>query len=248
MSIENSWQSRWMAMIRKLRIITDAEQERQFLAELGSVNSPVVVGFLNAHAMNLLAGDRTFFDALFDADILLRDGSGMAMLYRQVGLAPGLNMNGTDLIPKILHLFHGKRVALWGTQEPFLTAATTQCANQFGVELVSRHHGFDPVDSYVQLAVSTQPDLIVLGMGMPKQEQVAAAIRQVGKPKPVVIVCGGAILDFLGGKVTRAPSWARDLGLEWLYRLLLEPKRLFKRYVVGNPVFLFRVLSLHKMK
>jgi exopolysaccharide biosynthesis WecB/TagA/CpsF family protein len=55
-----------------------------------------------------------------------------------------------------------------------------------------------------------------------------------------VIVCGGAILDFLGGGATRAPAWMRRLGIEWLYRLAREPRRLFKRYVLGNPLFLSR--------
>jgi Teichoic acid biosynthesis proteins len=55
-------------------------------------------------------------------------------------------------------------------------------------------------------------------------------------------VCGGAILDFLGGKVSRAPEWLRRLGGEWLYRLLREPKRLFIALCVGNPLFLVRTL------
>jgi len=90
------------------------------------------------------------------------------------------------------------------------------------------------------LAREQQPELIVLGMGMPKQEAVAAELAVTGGP--CLIVCGGAILDFLGGKVSRAPEWLRRLGGEWLYRLLREPKRLFMRYVVGNPLFLLRTL------
>ncbi|MEX5624238.1 WecB/TagA/CpsF family glycosyltransferase, partial [Pseudomonas syringae] len=61
-----------------------------------------------------------------------------------------------------------------------------------------------------------------------------------------LIVCGGAILDFLGGKASRAPQWLRHLGGEWAYRLLREPKRLFMRYVVGNPLFLLRTLLCRK--
>jgi len=61
---------------------------------------------------------------------------------------------------------------------------------------------------------------------------------------PCLIVCGGAIIDFLGGKMPRAPRWMRRAGLEWAFRLGLEPRRLFRRYVIGNPVFLARTLSL----
>ena len=73
---------------------------------------------------------------------------------------------------------------------------------------------------------------------MPKQEAVAARLAASGVP--CLIVCGGAILDFLGGKVARAPGWLRRLGGEWVFRLVKEPRRLFMRYVVGNPMFLLR--------
>jgi N-acetylglucosaminyldiphosphoundecaprenol N-acetyl-beta-D-mannosaminyltransferase len=64
---------------------------------------------------------------------------------------------------------------------------------------------------------------------------------------PCVIVCGGAIIDFLGGKTARAPGWMRRFGLEWAFRLACEPRRLFHRYVMGNPVFVSRALKLMAM-
>jgi len=108
----------------------------------------------------------------------------------------------------------------------------------FGVAPVSLHDGFAEVHTYLELARDLQPELIVLGMGMPKQELVASQLAASGVP--CVIVCGGAILDFLGGKVARAPQWMRRLGGEWIFRLMKEPKRLFMRYVVGNPIFIWR--------
>ena len=65
-----------------------------------------------------------------------------------------------------------------------------------------------------------------------------------GRGLPCLIVCGGAIIDLMGGKTSRATGWMRGTGLEWIYRLALEPKRLFHRYVIGNPVFLARALAL----
>jgi exopolysaccharide biosynthesis WecB/TagA/CpsF family protein len=110
---------------------------------------------------------------------------------------------------------------------------------------VETTHGFLDVTDYVKLAAAHRPELIVLGMGMPKQEEVACMLRAaVGYP--CLIVCGGAIIDFMGGKTSRAPAWMRSTGLEWAYRLMLEPKRLFHRYVVGNPVFIARSLALAK--
>lgn len=240
---ELCWRERWLRILARISVIRSSEDESNLLTRLQGAEAPVVIGFVNAHAMNSMVGNGPFFSALAGADILLRDGSGMSMLYRSRGLEPGLNMNGTDLIPKMLAAFRGRRVAFWGTEEPYLSCAVQRCADAYGVVPVAVHHGFDEMAVYLDQVRVKQPELIVLGMGMPKQELLADAIRKAGIP--AVIVCGGAIIDFLGGKVARAPTWMRRLGCEWLYRLLLEPRRLFRRYVMGNPVFLGRLALLY---
>lgn len=237
-------QDSWKTIIGKLRVVSDPRDEQQLIETLSAPEAPTVLGFVNAHAMNLVAGDAGYYKALSAADVLLRDGVGMAILLRRVGLDPGLNMNGTDFIPKLLAAFRGRRVAFWGTEEPFLAQAVQLGEARFGIQIASIHHGFAEVDTYIGLARQIQPELIVLGMGMPKQEAVAARLASSGTP--CLIVCGGAILDFLGGKVTRAPQWVRRLRCEWVFRLMSEPKRLFVRYVVGNPMFLLRTLLCTK--
>lgn len=235
-----TWQHNWQTIIQKLRVVSDAGDEQRLIDALSKTESTTVLGFVNAHAMNLVAGNTDYYNALSTADVLLRDGSGMAILFRRFGLEPGLNMNGTDFIPKLLAAFKGRRVAFWGTEEPFLANAVQRSEAVFAVNVVSAYHGFAEVDAYINLARQLQPELVVLGMGMPKQEAVAARLAASGVP--CLVVCGGAILDFLGGKVTRAPQWVRRLGCEWVFRLIGEPKRLFSRYVVGNPMFLLRTL------
>ncbi|MCP1501152.1 exopolysaccharide biosynthesis WecB/TagA/CpsF family protein [Pseudomonas migulae] len=236
----SSWQHRWQTITRKLRVVSDVDDEQRLIEVLSRPDATTVLGFANAHAMNLVAINTDYHTALLSADVLLRDGSGLAILFRRLGLEPGLNMNGTDFIPKLLAAYKGRRVAFWGTEEPFLTNAVRQSEAQFAVNVVSAHHGFAPVDTYIDLAREFQPELVVLGMGMPKQEAVAARLADSGVP--CLVVCGGAILDFLGGKVTRAPQWVRRIGCEWVFRLITEPKRLFRRYVMGNPLFLLRTL------
>lgn len=238
------WQKRWNTLVGKLDVVPDAAAAQQLLDRLATPQVPTVLGFVNAHAMNLVVRDGAYHQALSAADVLLRDGSGMAILYRRLGLEPGLNMNGTDFIPRLMAAYRGRRVAFWGTRQPYLDQAAQRSAALYGVLPVSVHDGFASVDSYLQLAREVQPELIVLGMGMPRQEAVAARLAATGGP--CLIVCGGAILDFLGGKVNRAPEWLRRLGGEWLYRLWREPKRLFMRYVVGNPLFLLRTLRYRR--
>ena len=129
-------------------------------------------------------------------------------------------------------------------EEPYLARAQALVVSQIAPRskcVVA--HGFLDTPRYVRLAAAHRPHVIVLGMGMPRQEEVAAVLR-AALGYPCLIICGGAIIDFLGGKTSRAPAWMRGAGLEWLYRLCLEPRRLFRRYVVGNPLFLSRALSL----
>lgn len=239
-----AWLERWPLLLAKVKRMESQAQVCDLLARLAQSAAPGVLAFANAHALNLAARDRSFFEALMGADVLLRDGSGMALLFKLQGLLPGLNLNGTDLIPTLLRQFDGRPAALLGTQDPFLQCAFDRIQTEWmpSSELV-RAHGFHTVDLYVSLAQAQQSALIVLGMGMPRQEEVALALR-AQLTHPCLIVCGGAILDFLGGKTARAPAWMQRSGTEWMYRLACEPRRLFRRYVLGNPVFVWRALQL----
>ena len=230
-------------MTEKIQRVDTLDEEKDLLRRICSPTRSVVVAFANAHAMNCVAQSQSFFDALHTADWVLRDGSGVATLFKLLGRNAGRNLNGTDLIPRIVELFDGRSIALFGTQEPYLyrgMVAARQYAPQSHFVYV---HGFLGLHDYLSLAISHRPELIVLGMGMPKQEAVAVALRsKLGFP--CTIICGGAIIDFLAGRTTRAPQWMRRAGMEWLYRLAKEPRRLSHRYVVGNPVFLMRALWL----
>jgi N-acetylglucosaminyldiphosphoundecaprenol N-acetyl-beta-D-mannosaminyltransferase len=238
------WRQRWHCLVHKIERVQTRAQAQQLVAALGQPERPFVLAFANAHAMNSLVKSAPFFNALHSADMVLRDGSGMAALFKLLGLHPGLNLNGTDLIPQLIRLFDGRCIAFFGTQEPHLQRAVQAGEREFAPRsrFVSAH-GFHDTGVYLGMALLHKPALFVLGMGMPRQEEVAAALRAT-VAFPCLIVCGGAIIDFLGGKTPRAPLWLRERGLEWVYRLAIEPRRLFQRYVIGNPLFLSRALRL----
>ena len=242
------WLPRWNDLVRAIARVNSSRGERQLLDWLADPpQEPVMVAFANAHAMNSAATSRRLFEALMCADVVLRDGIGMALLMTLLNQRPGLNLNGTDLIPKIMRRHAGQTIALFGTQDPWLSQARQAVSRRIapGSACVAAH-GFHDTAAYVRLAAMHRPRLIVLGMGMPRQEEVAVVLR-AALGYPCVIVCGGAIIDFLGGKTSRAPGWMRRFGLEWAYRLACEPRRLFHRYVMGNPVFVSRALKLMAM-
>jgi N-acetylglucosaminyldiphosphoundecaprenol N-acetyl-beta-D-mannosaminyltransferase len=238
------WRSRWQLLLEKIERVQGPSEGQALLAELSYPRAPSVLAFANAHAMNSMAVSASFFDAMNSADRVLRDGSGMATLFKLLRMEPGLNLNGTDLIPRLIRAFDGRGIALFGTRDPWLENASQHVRKELAPHSTVIHaDGFLDAGAYAALAVEHRPALIVLGMGMPRQEEVAAGLRAV-LGYPCLIVCGGAIIDFLGGKTPRAPLWIRRAGMEWVFRLALEPRRLFQRYVIGNPLFLSRALRL----
>ncbi len=231
-------------MIKKIRRILDEKELSVVFSHLkpSEITKPVTIAFINAHALNTCHVNHEFLQNLIESDYVFRDGSGMKILFKMLRREPGLNLNGTDLIPRLMELYSGKNSALLGTREPYIRKAASAAAKK-GINPVLLMDGFREDKEYLEAVRRHRPFLIVLGMGMPKQERIASLLAR-NLNYPCLIICGGAILDFMGGKVSRAPLPFRKLGMEWLYRLGKEPRRLFRRYAIGNFLFLFRSFHL----
>ncbi|MEI7785438.1 MAG: WecB/TagA/CpsF family glycosyltransferase [Betaproteobacteria bacterium] len=240
--------SAWVPILERLQPVHSEIAARALLRRLAKsarqARKPRVLAFVNAHALNLAAESAAFARALSTADVLLRDGAGLALLLRRCGRPAGVNMNGTDFIPQLLRACDGLPVSVLGTREPYLERGLTRMQRDFvprsavwGVD------GFQPSTTYLHLLRERRPSLVLLAMGMPRQEELAQWLRS-HLDHGCLLVCGGAIVDFLAGRTRRAPALLQRLGMEWLWRLSQEPVRLFKRYVIGNPLFLWRTWQL----
>tara|TARA_R110001583_G_scaffold182521_1_gene340539 strand:- start:14476 stop:15243 length:768 start_codon:yes stop_codon:yes gene_type:complete len=227
--------------------IVPSEKDKMSLVQtLKACAKPTTLAFVNAHAFNLCWTSTDTRQAFKAADIVLRDGKGLEILFQKAGKDPGLNMNGTDFIPNFLNICPTKRLAVYGTKEPWLSKACDRF-NEEGKTVVSRLDGFQSLEAYIEDIRKTEPEIILLAQGMPRQEMLADKIKLAFPDQPILIICGGAIVDFLADRFERAPLWMQKLGLEWAYRLLREPKRLFRRYVIGNITFLLRAQKLSRV-
>lgn len=236
------WTSLWRSVVRRVSVARDDSDLSTLLARFVDGAGVRTLGFVNAHALNSCVADPDFAADLLDLDHIVRDGIGVHALYRLIGAHSGLNLNGTDLLPRLIERFTGQRIALFGTRLPFVERVAERLRRELGCDVVCAD-GFQLDGYYLERVARERPALVVLGMGMPKQERVARLMKH-GLHQDVAIVCGGAILDFLSGSKPRAPRWMRRAGLEWAFRLGLEPRRLFARYVIGNPLFLMRTAIL----
>jgi len=229
-------------LLERIQIIETDVAAAELIDQLAASSKPTIVSFINQYGFNLACGDAGFRTSLARSDVLLRDGVGMEFSLWLAGLSPGLNTNGTDLIPRILLASGGRRVMLIGTRDPWLSRAV-QRMGALGIVVVDAMDGFQPLAAYVERVRSVQPDIVVLGMGMPHQERLAVDLARLPEA-PGLIINGGAIIDFHAERFPRAPLWMRRARLEWLFRLGQEPRRLAGRYLVGGPVFLFRAVQM----
>lgn len=233
-------------IFQSIQTVADEREKKSLLDRLTKIRSTTVLSFINAHAINLAWHDTTLRQSLLSSDIVLRDGIGVEIVLPWFEKSAGVNMCGTDFIPSLISRFGNRSIAIFGTRSPWLENAKEVIENNGG-RVVCTCDGFQSTDHYLALAHTHQPDLIVLAMGMPKQEILSLELKSV-LTNAALIVNGGAVIDFMGGKVSRAPRLILRLKLEWLYRLAVEPARMFSRYVVGNPVFLFRCASLSRKR
>ncbi|MGB3386984.1 MAG: WecB/TagA/CpsF family glycosyltransferase [Pseudaminobacter sp.] len=203
------------------------------------------VSFLNAHNANIACADREFAQALDDF-LILPDGIGVDIASRLLYGAPfPSNLNGTDFVPGFLQsVSQPLTVGLLGASRRNADAAARKLsalAPQHSFAVI--HDGYfspEQEPGIVAHIEALRPDVLLVAMGVPRQELWIA--RNMSERHCILPIAVGALLDFLSGTVPRAPAWMRRLRLEWLFRLLLEPRRLWHRYIVGNPLFLARVL------
>lgn len=215
------------------------------LARLVAERRFTKISFLNAHNANIAYTDPVFAEALDDF-LILPDGVGVDVAAKLLYGAPFPdNLNGTDFVPAFLQASaRPLTVGLLGATRLNAEAASVKLA-ALAVQhtFVVIHDGYFSAaleQGIVDRIAKLRPDVLLVAMGVPRQELwIARHIDQRHCTLPIAV---GALLDFLSGTVPRAPLWMRQLRLEWLFRLVVEPGRLWRRYVVGNPLFLLRVV------
>lgn len=199
-----------------------------------------VLYFLNAHGVNMCARNCAFTETLLSGSYLLRDGVGIQIAFKWLGLKETENLNGTDLIPKIAQYYQDKKIAIYGSSDETLSILKNKLQAEGYNNIISMLHGFYDADTYVKDCKNHTPDLVILCMGMPKQELLSHDL----KPYCDLVICGGGWADFYSGAKKRAPEWMRKANIEWCHRLIKEPMRLGKRYTIDIVYFFINIFKI----
>ena len=201
------------------------------------------VTFVNAACLNIAYHHSAYRHILQTAARALPDGIGIALGCRLLNIRMQANINGTDLFPRLCERVEqtGHSLFLLGG----MAGVAERCAQAMlqrypRLRIAGVHEGYFDDDAAVIAKINASGAAILLvGFGVPKQELWLAA-HQHALQATLLLGIGG-LFDYYSGRIARAPQWLRDIGFEWTWRLIQEPSRLWQRYLIGNPLFLYRV-------
>lgn len=215
------------------------------LARLAQERRFTRVSFLNAHTANLAVTDHDFAAALQEF-LVLPDGVGVDVAAKILYGKPfAANLNGTDFVPGFLREVRTPMtvglIGAKGRNVELAVASFAALCPQHRFVLINDGY-FSPAEEpqVLERIRALRPDILLVAMGVPRQELWIA--RNIDERHCTLPIAVGALFDFMSGAVPRAPAFVRTVRLEWVFRLLIEPMRLWRRYVLGNPLFLARVL------
>lgn len=188
-----------------------------------------------------------------NADMVLVDGKPLVWISNFYGKPLKAKISGSDLVPLLCEEASKKQYSIFiiGGKEGVAEQAKQNLEKRLpGIRIVGTYaptYGFEKNDAELNkintLLSEAKPDLLIACFGCPKQEKWI--FENISKYDVKVSICAGATVDFLAGNIKRAPRWMSEHGLEWLYRFLQEPKRMFRRYFIDD-MKIFRLILKYK--
>lgn len=214
----------------------------RFVAE----KTPRHIVLANAYTLASCKNDPVLTDMMNRADLILPDGMSIVWGARWLGITITERVAGPDLMELLCSRAQEKdqRIFLMGSSSENLQNLSSELQRRWptlkiaGTYSPSVCERFDEPETQLILdrIHGAKPDILFVGLSAPKQEKwISENLRRLNVPVAIGV---GAAFDFLSGRIPRAPIWMQRLGLEWLYRLYREPQRLWRRYLLGNAVFL----------
>ena len=215
----------------------------------------LLINTINAHSYNTARKDAAFAEALLKGDALIPDGASIVLAFKLLRHEKIERIAGWDLFQYEMKKLNAKGGTCFflGSSEGTLQKIKAKAAGLYPnirIETYSPPYKaeFSEEDNrrMIEAVNRVTPDLLWVGMTAPKQEKWAYAhLKELDVKGPIGTI--GAVFDFFAGNIQRAPLWWQEHSLEWLYRLIKEPKRMWKRYIIGNTIFLGHLLKISQI-
>ena len=205
------------------------------------------ISYVNVHSINLAYSIDWLKKYLQNSILTYCDGHGVRVGAALLGRKMNRRIVFTDWIYDVctIAIQTGIGVYLLGAEESVLEKAKNNLLKSYPSLIISgSHHGYftsQETPGIVHLVNSSGAEILIVGMGMPRQEKWIQEQFTVLKPR--LVFNAGSCFDYVAGTKNRCPSWLGKIGFEWIYRLMQDPGRLWKRYLIGNPLFIFRIIK-----
>ena len=206
---------------------------------------------VNAHCLNLCYRNSSLRDSLNGADVVFCDGAGVMLAARMLGRRIPARITYAAWIWRLAYFAETEGFSLYflGARPGVAQEAARKLREHYpGLRIVGVSHGYfdhsagsTENEAVLEEINAAAPDILLVGLGMPLQEIWLTENRHGLEAAGVALTCGGAF-DYASRRMRRGPRLLTESGFEWLARLLHEPRRLWRRYLLGNPLFLLRVL------
>lgn len=216
------------------------EESLDYIDKLIKIRKPSYVVTPNVDHIVKLESDYEFKKVYEEADLVLTDGMPLIWISKLKSTPIKEKISGSDLFPKVCELAarKGYKVFLLGAAEGVSVKAAENLKNKYNelsiVGTYSPSYGFEKKEDEIELIIKmindAKPDILAVGLGAPKQEKFIYKFKN--KLNVPISLAIGASIDFEANNMKRAPIWMQKSGLEWFYRLIKEPKRMFKRYLI----------------
>ena len=206
--------------------------------------------FVNVNSVNLIAEHPTLSKNINSADRSFADGSGLRLAAKKLGINIKDNIKGTDMLPHICEAAQAQGISIYflGAKPGLAVAAAKNLRKHYPlIRIAGAEHGyFDRCEGtkVIDRINQSNAGILLLAMGSPVQEQWLQENAQKLNCRTALAV--GGLFDFYSGQISIAPMWIRELGLEWIWRLMQDPKSKFNRYVIGTPLFLIRTFVFNR--
>ncbi|GAA0670951.1 WecB/TagA/CpsF family glycosyltransferase [Rheinheimera tangshanensis] len=209
---------------------------------------PFVIFSNNGHAISIYNSDKEAREQMNQADLVHADGQSVVSFSRWFGKGKAVpeRTATTDMIHDIPNYYSGKlKHFLLGGKESSVSKAGEILAHTYNnFDVVGHQHGYftdSDEDAICNAINKAKPDVLWVGLGKPK-EQIFCIRNKDRLNVPVIISCGGCY-NYITGEYPRAPIWMQNAGLEWLFRMASDPRKLFIRYLLTNPHAIFCVVK-----
>jgi len=227
-----------LTMDETLRRIDRAIRQKQPLHHI-AVNAGKIVAMQQNPALK---------EDVLSADLINADGMAVVWASKLLGKPLKERVAGIDLMQNLLKMAadKGYKVFLFGAREEIIRKVVEQIKDKYGKNIIAGYrNGYFSTDEEENIArqiARSGADMLFVGISSPKKEHFLHAHKAILKNIPFIMGVGGSF-DVLAGKVKRAPKWMQNMGMEWFYRFIQEPRRMWRRYLIGNAKFLAMVLK-----